>query len=199
MNHNVTAGPAHGGPVKAVMNAALTGNPTALDARQARQRGDIDLDLLSTPNPLNGDSYDFDVEGDTQPSVLQWLEPEPEQMQALLIDPDRESRFYLRAKLSMAGLFLADEAANGAEALYLLKTRRYRVVILDLDLPDMNGWSLAAKIRADGQAAPAESLVLTRRRLTWLDEIRARRTGASHWLCKPLHPIELAQVLQQVS
>lgn len=201
MNQNFTAGPAHGGPVKAVMNAAVTGHATALDARQARQRGDIDLDLLSTPNPLNGDSNDFDVEGDTQPSVLQWLEPEPEpeQMQALLIDPDRESRFYLRAKLSMAGLFLADEAENGAEALYLLKTRRYRVVILDLDLPDMNGWSLAAKIRAGGQAALTESLVLTRRRLTWLDGIRARRTGANHLLRKPLHPTELAQVLQQVS
>ena len=204
MNQNFTAGPAHGGPVKAVMNADVTGHATALDARQARQagqRGDIDLDLLSTPNPLNGDSYDFDVEGDTQPSVLQWLEPEPEpeQMQALQIDPDRESRFYLRAKLSIAGLFLADEAANGAEALYLLKTRRYRVVILDLDLPDMNGWSLAAKIRAGGQVALTESLVLTRRRLTWLDGIRARRTGANHLLRKPLNPTELAQVLQQVS
>ena len=195
MNQNFVPGTAPGGLVKGVMTAATAGHVTA---RNVRRLDDIDLDLLSTPDPLNGDGYDFDVEGDTQPSVLQWLEPEPEQMQALVIDPDRESRFYLRAKLSMAGLFLADEAANGAEALYLLKTRRYRVVILDLDLPDMNGWSLAAKIRADGQAALTESLVLTRRRLTWLDEIRARRSGVNHLLLKPLHPIELAQVLQQV-
>lgn len=195
MNHNFVPGAALGGPVKGVMTAAPAGHATA---RNARQRGDIDLDLLSTPNPLNDDGYDFDVEGDTQPSVLQWLEPVPEQMQALVIDPDRESRFYLRAKLSMAGLFLADEAANGAEALYLLKTRRYRVVILDLDLPDMNGWLLAAKIRLGGKTAPTESLVLTRRKLSWLDELRARRTGANHCLRKPLHPVELAQVLQQV-
>ena len=92
MNHNFIAGPAHGGPVKVVMTAALTGHATG---RNAGQRGDVDLDLLSVPNPLNGEDYDFDVEGDTQPSMLQWLEPEPEpeQMQALLIDPDRESRF----------------------------------------------------------------------------------------------------------
>ena len=195
MNHNFVPGAALGGPVKGVMPATPAGHATA---RNAPQRGDIDLDLLSTPNPLNGDGYDFDVEGDTQPSVLQWLEPVPEQMQALVIDPDRESRFYLRAKLSMAGLFLADEAANGAEALYLLKTRRYRVVILDLDLPDMNGWLLAAKVRLGGKTAPTESLVLTRRKLSWLDELRARRTGANHCLRKPLHPVELAQVLQQV-
>ena len=196
MNLNFTSGIAPGGPAKGVMIAAPAGHATA---RNANQRGDIDLDLLSTPNPLNGAGYDFDVEGDTQPSALQWLEPEPEQMQALVIDPDRESRFYLRAKLSMAGLFLADEAANGVEALYLLKTRRYRLVILDLDLPDMDGWLLAAKVRPGGVSALAQSLVLTRRKLSWLDEIRARRTGANHWLRKPLHPTELAQVLQQVS
>jgi CheY-like chemotaxis protein len=170
-----------------------------VSTQMAFQRGDVDLDLLSAPAPLADEGYDFDVEGDTQPSVLQWLAPEPELMQALVVDPDRESRFYLRAKLSMAGLFLADEAANGGEALYLLKTRRYRIVILDLDLPDMDGWLLASKVRLAGRPALAESLVLTRHKLSWLDEIRARRTGANHCLCKPLHPIELAQVLHQLS
>lgn len=196
MTWNFAAGTAPGGPVKRAMTPVPAGHATGSNALQ---RGDIDLDLLSMPNPLNGDSYEFDVEGDTQPSVLQWLQPEPEHTQALVIDPDRESRFYLRAKLSMAGLFMADEAANGAEALYLLKTRRYRIVILDLDLPDMNGWSLAAKVSPGGKTALAESLVLIRRKLSWLDGIRARRAGASHLLRKPLQPVELAQVLQQVS
>jgi CheY-like chemotaxis protein len=170
-----------------------------VSTQMALRSGDVDLDLLSAPAPFSADGYDFDVEGDTQPSVLQWLAPEPEMMQALVIDPDRESRFYLRAKLAMAGLYLADEAANGGEALYLLKTRRYRVVILDLDLPDMDGWSLASKVRLAGGPALAESLVLTRRKLSWLDEIRARRAGARYCLRKPLHPIELAQVLHQIS
>lgn len=195
MNQNFTAVTAPVGLAKGAMTATPPGQATA---RDERQRSDTILDLLSTPNSLNRGDYDFDVDGDTQPSVLQWLEPEPEHMQALVIDPDRESRFYLRAKLSMAGLCMADEAANGAESLYLLKTRRYRVVILDLDLPDMNGWLLAAKVRPGGVPALAQSLVLTRRKLSWLDEIRARRIGANHWLRKPLHPIELAQVLQQV-
>ena len=196
MNQNFSSGTASGDSAKGIMTPAPVGHTAAPDARQ---RGDIDLDLLSSPNPLNGGNYDFDVEGDTQPSVLQWLTPQPEHMQALVIDADRESRFYLRAKLSMAGLFLADEAANGAEALYLLKTRSYRIVILDLDLPDMSGWSLAAKVRPGEKTELPQSLVLTRRKLSWLDEVRARRTGANHLLRKPLHPTELAQVLQLVS
>jgi CheY-like chemotaxis protein len=200
MSANFAPGMTHDGPSRGHRAASANdARRSPANPQTALQRGDVDLDLLSSPAPLGGDGYDFDVEGDTQPSVLQWLAPEPDLMQALVIDPDRESRFYLRAKLSMAGLFMADEAANGGEALYLLKTRRYRVVILDLDLPDMDGWMVAAKVRLGGGHSLAESLVLTRHRLSWLDEIRARRTGADHWLRKPLHPIELAQVLNRIS
>jgi len=191
----MTASLANGAPRDRRTNT-LSHHPVTITT--ASPRPSLDLDLLSTHVPMDG--YDFDVEGDTQPSVLQFLAPEQKRMQALVIDPDRESRFYLRAKLSMAGLFLADEAANGSEALYLLKTRRYRVIILDLDLPDMDGWQLAGKVRPGPAPTLAESLlILTRRKLSWLDELRARRSGASHCLCKPLHPIELAQVLRQVS
>ena len=202
MSANFVRGMTRAGSEQRAAENSISGLKRGLASNQAAlQRGDVDLDLLSPTAPCAADNhdFDFDVEGDTQPSVLQWLAPEPELMQALVIDPDRESRFYLRAKLSMAGLFLADEAANGGEALYLLKTRRYRVVILDLDLPDMDGWLLAAKVRLPGGPSLAESLVLTRRKLSWLDQIRARRTGANHWLRKPLHPVELAQVLLRVS
>ena len=183
-------------PHESALHAASLG---PVSTQMALQRGDIDLDLLSVPGSVGANEFDFDVAGDTEPSVLQWLAPEPEQTQALVIDPDRESRFYLRAKLAMAGLFLADEAASGSEALYLLKTRRYQVVILDLDLPDMDGWMLAAQVRLSGGPSLAESLVLTRHKLSWLDEIRARRAGADHWLCKPLHPVELAKALRKIN
>ena len=168
--------------------------------RPARSRGDVDLDLLSEPTPATYSSEDLHGEGDTLPSVLEWLAPEPELMQALVIDPDRESRFYLRAKLVMADFLLTDEAATGGEALYLLKTRRYQLVIMDLDLPDIEGWQLAAKVgAAGGRPALADSIVLTRHKMSWLDELRARRLGAAHCLRKPLHPVELAQVLRSLN
>jgi CheY-like chemotaxis protein len=177
-------------------NFAVAGGlpPTA---RHARHRGDVDLDLLSEPTPATYSSEDFQSDGDTVPSVLQWLAPEPELMQALVIDPDRESRFYLRAKLALADFLLTDDAATAGEALYLLKTRRYQLVIMDLDLPDIEGWQLAAKVgAAGGRPALADSMILTRHKLSWLDELRARRVGAIHCLRKPLHPVELGQMLR---
>jgi len=195
MSHKFTPGTGLGGPASGAAATAPPGGHAS--TCNTAVPGDVHFDPPSLPFPVH-DGYDFDVEGDTQPSVLRWLVPDHEQMQALLIDPDRESRFYLRAKLAMAGLFRADEAASGSEALYLLNTRRYGLVILDLDLPDMDGWLLAAKVCPGGVSALAKSLVVTRRKLSWLDKIRARRTGATHFLRKPLNPIELAHVLQRV-
>lgn len=179
-------------------NFPMTGGAPRPD-RPARSRGDVDLDLLSEPTPATYSSEDFHGEGDTLPSVLEWLAPEPELMHALVIDPDRESRFYLRAKLAMADFLLTDEAATGGEALYLLKTRRYQLVIMDLDLPDIEGWQLAAKVgAAGGRPALAASIILTRHKLSWLDELRARRVGAAHCLRKPLHPLKLGQILRSL-
>lgn len=162
-----------------------------------RQEKDVDFNLLSAPSAVDRRTDYFDAEGDTQPSVLEWTAPEPLLMHALIIDPDRESRFYLRAKLVMADLMQTDEAVTGGEAMYLLKTRRYKLVILDLDLPDMDGWQLASHVgMSDSHRALANHLLVTRHKLSWMDELKSRRAGASHCLCKPLHPVELATALR---
>ena len=162
-----------------------------------RQDRDVDLDLLSAPSAVDRRTDYFDAKGDTQPSILEWTAPEPQLMHALIIDPDRESRFYLRAKLVMADLMQTDEAATGGEAIYLLKTRRYKLVILDLDLPDMDGWQLASHVgMSDSRCALADHLLVTRHKLSWMDELKSRRAGASHCLRKPLHPVELATALR---
>jgi CheY-like chemotaxis protein len=182
-----------------IMSANLASRSLAKPP-QLRRRGEVDLDLLSTAPHFSGPGEYFDSEADTQPSVLEWTAPEPQLMHALIIDADRESRFYLRAKLVMADLLQTDEAATGGEALYLLKTRRYKLVILDLDLPDMDGWQLATRIGvADGRRALARHLMVTRGKLSWMDELKSRRVGAQHCLRKPLHPVELATALRSLT
>ena len=144
-------------------------------------------------------SDQFDPDLDTLPSVLEGSSGEPEPVNALIIDPDREARFYLRAKLAMAGMLRADEAATGSEALYLLKTRRYHIVLMDVDLPDMDGWHLTRRVTArKDQRALADFVVLTGNRFSWLGRLRARMAGAHSCLAKPLEPSELAVLLRRL-
>lgn len=137
---------------------------------------------------------------DTHPSRIDAAAPVMESVQALIVDSDMETRYYLRAKFSLAGMFRVDEAATGSEALYLLKTRRYRLVLIDLELPGIDGWSLAAQVKAlCGREATSHSLILTANKLSWLGEFRGRLAGARNCIRKPLDPLELTVLLRTLA
>ncbi|WP_411880350.1 response regulator transcription factor [Polaromonas sp. YR568] len=155
---------------------------------------DLDLDLLSESTALLDLDLDFDSAADTAPAPLEDPAPEPEQAQVLVVDADRDARLYLRARLAMAGLLLVDEAATGAEALRLIDTRLYKLVVLDMDLPDVEHWEMVKKV---GASRPAiEFLILTGSRLSQADVVRGWFAGARGSLRKPLHPGKLKRLLR---
>ena len=120
---------------------------------------DVDLDRLCEAGALPGPDQDVDAHVTTQPLSLKSLAANLDHPRALMIDADPQARFYLRAKLAAAGLPQVDEAASGAEALLRLQTRVYKMVLLDLDLPDAAGWQLVKQI---GRLRPSiEVLILT--------------------------------------
>jgi CheY-like chemotaxis protein len=155
---------------------------------------DLDLDLLSESTALLDLDLDFDSEAPTAPAPLEALAPEPEQAQVLVVDADRDARLYLRARLAMTGLLLVDEAASGAEALKLMDTRLYKLVVLDMDLPDVERWDMVKKVGAS--RPPVEFLILTGSRLSLLDVVRGWFAGARGSLRKPLHPGKLKRLLR---
>ncbi len=175
--------------------APVSSNASPARKAGAAGRGDPDIDFFSEAG-FGDDPFD---DSDTQPSAFEWVAPEPELVPALIVDADREARYYLRAKLVMAGVARADEAVSGSEALYLLKTRRYQIVLMDVELPDIDGWDLAARVTASrGRPALADSLVLMAHSLSWLSDLRGRLAGACTCLKKPLDPTELALLLQKI-
>jgi CheY-like chemotaxis protein len=155
---------------------------------------DLDLDLLSESTALLDLDLDFDSEAPTAPAPLEASAPEPEHAQVLVVDADRDARLYLRARLAMAGLLLVDEAASGTEALKLMDTRLYKLVVLDMDLPDVDHWDMVKRVRAS--RPPVEFLILTGNRLSLLDAVRGWFAGARSSLRKPLHPGKLKRLLR---
>jgi CheY-like chemotaxis protein len=176
--------------------AVIEGMDVLLAADQPQTPGsDLDLDLLSESTALLDLDLDFDSEAPTAPAPLEAPATEPpEQAQVLVVDADRDARLYLRARLAMAGMLLVDEAATGTEALKLMDTRLYKLVILDMDLPDVERWEMVKRVGAT--QPPVEFLILTGSKLSPLDAVRGWFAGARGSLSKPLHPGKLKYLLR---
>jgi CheY-like chemotaxis protein len=115
----------------------------------------------------------------------------------LLVDDVSDSRemyaFFLRA----AG-YTCHEAADGADAIALAADFRPDVIVMDLSLPSMDGWTAIAGLAADPETASIPVVVLSARTFP-ADEQRAREAGAAAFLAKPCDPIHLARVVREVS
>lgn len=68
-------------------------------------------------------------------------------MRVLIVDDDDDIRFLLRSQLERAGYDVAGEAAGGAEALVLCASDPPDAIILDLLMPNMNGFEAIPKLR----------------------------------------------------
>lgn len=153
----------------------------------------IDLDLTHEEDL---EDVFAEVSDQTEPMPLEPGAATAVRRRVLVVDPGRDDRLYLRAKLAAAGLHEVDEAATGTEALVLLNTHAYQLVTVDLSLPDMDSWQL---IKAVENTRPAIAhLLVTGSAPAWKQGLRARFSGAQLYLRKPLHPGELNKMLQKI-
>lgn len=104
----------------------------------------------------------------------------------LVVEDAPDIRLALRALLTRAGLRAveAPDARNGLRSLY---TERPDLVVLDIGLPDMDGWEVLARIR---ELDDVPVLILTARGLE-MEKVRGLRAGADDYLTKPYGNQEL--------
>jgi DNA-binding response OmpR family regulator len=81
-------------------------------------------------------------------------------------------------------------AANGADALDLVKSKRPDAVILDVMMPQMNGWEVCKRIRADAEVGKTPVMMLTGIGES-LNEITSPLYGADDHIDKPFNFSEL--------
>jgi CheY-like chemotaxis protein len=78
----------------------------------------------------------------------------------LIVDDDDDVRETLEIILTDEGLEVMT-AANGREALQVLRTRRPDVVLLDLLMPEMDGWQTIDALRAEGLRGEVRVVICT--------------------------------------
>lgn len=109
---------------------------------------------------------------------------------ALIVDDSSAVRAFVRASLEDAGFARVQEAETGFEALRLLASNAFDVVIVDVNMPDINGLELLAFMRKSPRQQAARKILIS----TQVDGPDARRgieLGADAFLQKPFEVDEL--------
>lgn len=108
-------------------------------------------------------------------------------MRILVVEDEKKTAAYLQKGLSEQG-FVVDVAHDGEDGLHLARSGNYDLVILDVLLPQRDGWSILAELRRSGMQTPV--LFLTARD-TIPERVKGLELGADDYLVKPFAFSEL--------
>ncbi len=107
-------------------------------------------------------------------------------MRVLVVEDETKTAEYLQQGFSESG-YVVDRASNGVDALHLFTHNSYDLVILDVNLPGIDGWGVLDTIR---KTSGVRIMMLTGRgRLS--DKIKGLDNGADDYLVKPFEFPEL--------
>jgi two-component system, OmpR family, copper resistance phosphate regulon response regulator CusR len=110
-----------------------------------------------------------------------------ETVRVLIVEDELKTAAYLRQGLSEHG-FIVDIAEQGEDGLHFARTGPYDLIVLDVMLPERDGWSLLAELRRSGTHTPV--LFLTARDAI-RDRVKGLELGADDYLVKPFAFSEL--------
>ncbi len=105
----------------------------------------------------------------------------------LIVDDDASVRRALHAALQNLG-FSTSEASGGEEALMLARTAPYDVVLLDINMPGMDGLESCRQLR---RLLPRIAILMLTVRDSEDDKVQALEAGADDYVTKPFHIREL--------
>ncbi|MEG0255932.1 response regulator transcription factor [Vagococcus sp.] len=107
--------------------------------------------------------------------------------QLLIVDDDLAIRELMKLYLKNEG-FDVVEAQNGKEALKIIEKQTIALLVLDIMMPEMDGWEVIKKIRSTDSEIPI--LMVTAKGET-THKIRGFQLGTDDYLTKPFDPLEL--------
>jgi len=114
----------------------------------------------------------------------------------LVVDDDRQIVRLVRSYLEQAGYHVFT-AYNGETALHAIRRERPDLLVLDLMLPDRDGWDITRIVRGDENMAGLPIIMLTAR-VEDTDKIVGLELGADDYITKPFNPHEVVARVRAV-
>jgi Response regulator containing CheY-like receiver, AAA-type ATPase, and DNA-binding domains len=112
----------------------------------------------------------------------------------LVVDDEEIARTNLEHVLKKEG-YAVRTAANGVEALELLRAWSFDLIVTDLKMDKMDGMTLLAEA---GRLSPATQIIIVTGYATVNSAVQAMRTGAAHYLTKPISLDDLRATVREV-
>jgi signal transduction histidine kinase len=109
----------------------------------------------------------------------------------LLVVDDNEGARYAKVHTLRRAKFDVLEAGTAADAFRLITERQPRLVLLDVNLPDMSGWEVCRRIKNDPATGTLPVLQMSASYVTEADTVRALDGGADACLTEPVEPAVL--------
>lgn len=122
------------------------------------------------------------------------MDPDPDERLVLVVDDDDALRRLCQKVLTKRG-YDAHTAASGEEALDMAGQENYRVILLDLKLPGMDGIECLRRLKAEG--CRAEILMMTGYGNV-PTAVEAMKIGALDFIEKPFRPDDLQAMLEDI-
>ncbi len=121
---------------------------------------------------------------------------EPKLKTVLVVEDNSVNRELLRELLS-ARDYAVEEAENGVQALEMMKQRRPDVLLLDLNMPVLDGFATLRKVREDPELSGLPVLAVTASAMRG-DEEKALEAGFDGYLSKPVKSKTLFEQLDRL-
>jgi CheY-like chemotaxis protein len=116
---------------------------------------------------------------------------------ALIVEDEPEANKLLSLLLQLRG-YLTESAFSGAEALEKLSVLAPDVVLLDLMLPDVDGYDICRQIKSKGPGLAIPVIIVTAR-LATENRIASFAAGADDYVAKPYTPDQIFDALDQAA
>ena len=117
--------------------------------------------------------------------------PSHRRLEVLVVDDEPMVAMALQGFLRSLG-HRPTSYGNGVEALAALKNKGFHVAVIDLGLPDMNGWEVTRQVNL---LHPDVAVILASGRMVTADESRAMEVRVSAILTKPFGQLQLMAAL----
>lgn len=115
------------------------------------------------------------------------------QLKILIADDDKRIRTMIKEYLSLEN-YVVEEAQNGKEAIRLLQNEHFDLLILDIMMPEMDGWDVCKAIR-DKHNIP---VIMLSARSEEYDKLLGFELGIDDYITKPFSPKELSARMKAV-